>query len=89
MNTQSYIKSNVDSIHKDWITTLKDIKAVTNPAALSIYTDHLKELYLRAEAINDVQSLHPTQRGALAHILDRPIDEHLLAIKATMKKNLL
>ena len=37
----------------------------------------------------DEECLLPTQSGALAHLMDRSLETHLLALKATQPKNIL
>ena len=89
MNYYSYINANVGVIHKSWIDTLKDLRGVTNPTARALHIEHLKDLYTQATAFSKEQSLSPQHVGALAHILDRPLEHHLLALKNTQPKNLL
>jgi hypothetical protein len=81
MNYDSYLKANVDSVHKLWVENLRDIRQVTDPVARSIYIDDLKDLYHRATLLDQEQGLHPQMKGCLAHILDRPLDQHLALIK--------
>ena len=83
MDHHSYLKTNVDTLHKQWVDNLRDIRGVTDPASRSIYTDDLKELYERAILLDQHQELHPQSKGALRHILDRPLEQHLALLKNT------
>ena len=89
MNLYSYINANVATIHKSWIETLKELREVRDPTARALHIDHLKDLYKQATAFSKEQGLSPQHQGALAHILDRSIEHHLLALKNTQPKNLL
>ena len=89
MNHNSYIRANINSIHKDWIETLRELKGLTDATARSINIEHLADLYERAKAIGEQPDLYAEQLGMLNHIIDRPLAEHLLAIKRSQPKNIL
>ena len=89
MNTQSYIQTNIQSIHSEWVATLRDIRQVSDPAARSMYLEHMEDLYDRALTFKDEVGLNTIEHGAIMHILGRPIKDHLTTIKAVTSKNIL
>ena len=88
MNTYSYLKANVSDVHRSWIETLREINTVSGDGR-AICIEHLRDLYLRAQALKDTDQLDAQLSGAIQHILQRPLSEHLLAIKRSTSKNIL
>ena len=87
MDYHSYLKANVDSVHKLWVENLRGIRQVTDPTARSMYMEDLADLYERATLLDQEQGLHPQMKACLAHILDRPLKQHISLLKDT--KNIL
>ena len=82
----NYLTAQVDSIHKQWVATLRDIRSVTGKVAQDLHFEHLADLHRQACILAKDQRLHIQHRGSLQHIIQRTPEEHLLTIKPDRSK---
>ena len=79
----SYFRNQALALHGRWVETLRGIKEVTEPSAKQLWIDDLREIAKMARELEATGQLHPQDAALLAHITDRPIQEHIALVKGS------
>ena len=75
----TYYSSVVDSLHNNWVNTLKDLRAVSEPSARELYLEDLTSIYSQARsfAAQNADHIDGIRAVKLEHILQRPLEQHI------------
>lgn len=79
----SYYRNQALALHSRWVETLQGVKEVTEPSAKKLWIDDLRDLARMARELEATGQLHPQDAALLAHITDRPIQEHIALLKGS------
>ena len=79
----TYYSTQVDSIHNRWVSTLKDLRSVSEPSARAMYLEDLSSIYLQAHnfAASNAAHIDGVRAVKLQHILQRPLEQHIAIAK--------
>jgi hypothetical protein len=79
----SYYRNQALALHSRWVESLRSIKEVAEPSAKMLWIDDLCDLAKMARELEATGQLHPQDAALLAHITDRPIQEHIALVKGS------
>ena len=75
----SYYQTQVDSLHNNWVTTLRDLRIVTEPSAKEMLVGELRAIYDQTRNLVAQHGSHidAIRSVKLNHILQRPLEGHI------------
>jgi len=79
----SYYQTQADAIHNQWVSTLRDLRQVSEPSARQLYLDDISSIYQQAKsfAASNAAYIDGIRAVKLQHILQRPLEQHLAIAK--------
>jgi hypothetical protein len=82
---KSFLRNECQALHVQWISSLKELKAVTHPESRTMLIEHLRDLYSRATTLLDShgEQLDTISSSLLHHINSSSLDGHIAIAKNT------
>ena len=82
---KSYLPNECQALQAQWVSSLKELKAVTHPESRSMLIENLRDLYSRATVLLDRygEQLDTISSSLLHHITSRSLDGHIAIAKNT------
>ena len=82
---KSYLRNECQALQAQWVSSLKELKAVTHPESRTMLIENLRDLYSRATVLLDRygEQLDTISSSLLHHVTSRSLDGHIAIAKNT------
>ena len=82
---KNFLRNECQALHDQWVSSLKELKAVTHPESRKMLIENLRDLYSRAATLLEMhgEQLDTISSSLLHHIKSRPLDGHIAIAKNT------
>ncbi len=81
---KSYLRNECQALQAQWVSSLKELKAVTHPESRTMLIENLRDLYSRATKLLEKhgEQLDPISSSLLHHVTSRSLDGHIAIAKS-------